>query len=186
MTDSNATELLREMLDERGVVYETYDSESMTWWNTNHGAFVFFARERDGKLLVETSAGTEHSLICTPEQAVAATVGPCSFEELEADIWRSCDHLTMLNKGEMLVNVPWEKLHGWLASAAELNVKVDNCGFPRILISDGRLIRETLRKSGFEENWLMKQIRPWGGKIAEIFLLTVDDAGRVYCVRKEK
>ena len=71
-------------------------------------------------------------------------------------------------------------------SAAELNVKVDNCGFPRILISDGRLIRENLRKSGFEENWLMKQIRPYGGKIAEIFLPTVDDASRVYCVRKEK
>ena len=71
-------------------------------------------------------------------------------------------------------------------SAAELNVPVENCGFPRILISDGRLIRENLRKSGYEENWLMKQIRPYGGKIADIFLLTVDDAARVYCVRKEK
>ncbi|MBR0040407.1 MAG: DUF421 domain-containing protein [Oscillospiraceae bacterium] len=71
-------------------------------------------------------------------------------------------------------------------SAAALNVSVENCGFPRILISDGRLIRENLRKSGYEETWLMKQIRPYGGKISEIFLLTVDDAARVYCVRKEK
>jgi uncharacterized membrane protein YcaP (DUF421 family) len=70
-------------------------------------------------------------------------------------------------------------------SAADLNVAVENCGFPRILISDGRLIRENLRKSGLEESWLMEQIRPYGGKIAEIFLLTVDDASRVYCVRKE-
>ena len=70
-------------------------------------------------------------------------------------------------------------------SAADLNVAVENCGFPHILISDGRLIRENLRKSGFEESWLMEQIRPYGGKIAEIFLLTVDDASRVYCVRKE-
>ena len=70
-------------------------------------------------------------------------------------------------------------------SAAALNVSVENCGFPRILISDGRLISENLRKSGFEEKWLMKQIQPYGGKIADIFLLTVDDAARVYCVRKE-
>ena len=33
--------------------------------------------------------------------------------------------------------------------------------------------------------WLYKQIRPYGGKIADIFLLTVDDAARVYCARKE-
>ena len=70
-------------------------------------------------------------------------------------------------------------------SAAALNVSVENCGFPRILISDGRLISENLRKSGYEEKWLMKQIQPYGGRIADIFLLTVDDAARVYCVRKE-
>ena len=71
-------------------------------------------------------------------------------------------------------------------SANDLKVAVENCGFPRILISDGRLIRENLQKSGHGERWLMKQIRPYGGTIAEIFLLTVDDASRVYCVRKEK
>lgn len=71
-------------------------------------------------------------------------------------------------------------------SANKLNIPEENCGFPRILISDGRLIRENLQKSGHEETWLLKQIRPYGGKISEIFLLTVDDASRVYCVRKEK
>ena len=71
-------------------------------------------------------------------------------------------------------------------SAADLKVPVENCGFPRILISDGRLIGENLRKSGFDENWLSAQIKPYGGRIADIFLLTVDDAARVYCVRKEK
>ena len=71
-------------------------------------------------------------------------------------------------------------------SADDLQVSVVNCGFPRILISDGRLIRENLRKSGFEEKWLMKQIKPYGGNIADIFLMTVDDASRVYCVQKEK
>ena len=71
-------------------------------------------------------------------------------------------------------------------SADDLHLSVVNCGFPRILISDGRLIRENLQKCGFEEKWLMKQIKPYGGKIADIFLMTVDDASRVYCVQKEK
>ena len=70
--------------------------------------------------------------------------------------------------------------------AAALKVAVENCGFPRILISDGRLIRENLRKSGYSESWLREQIAPFGGSVAEIFLLTVDDAAHVYCVRKEK
>ena len=70
-------------------------------------------------------------------------------------------------------------------SANDLHVAAENCGFPRILISDGRLIRENLRKSGYEENWLYKQIRPYGGRIGDIFLLTVDDAAHVYCVAKE-
>ena len=70
-------------------------------------------------------------------------------------------------------------------SADDLQVSVVNCGFPRILISDGRLIRENLQKCGFEEKWLMKQIKPYGGNIADIFLMTVDDASRVYCVAKE-
>lgn len=71
-------------------------------------------------------------------------------------------------------------------SADDLHLSVVNCGFPRILISDGRLIRENLQKCGFEEKWLMKQIKPYGGNIADIFLMTVDDASRVYCVKKEK
>ncbi len=71
-------------------------------------------------------------------------------------------------------------------SASDLNVRAENCGFPIILISDGRLISENLSKSGHGKEWLREQIKPFGGKISEIFLLTVDDLSRVYCVRKEK
>ena len=71
-------------------------------------------------------------------------------------------------------------------SAADLKVRTESCGFPIILISDGRLISENLSKSGHGKAWLSEQIKPFGGKISEIFLLTVDDLSRVYCVRKEK
>lgn len=75
---ANATEMLRKLLDERGVEYEAYrdiKNRSITKWRTYHGAFVFFAVEKEGKLFVETASDTEHSAICTPEQAIAATLG---------------------------------------------------------------------------------------------------------------
>ena len=70
--------------------------------------------------------------------------------------------------------------------AADLNVAAQNVGFPRILISDGRLIRENLEKSGHDMAWLRQQLLPYGGESRGIFLMTVDDASQVYCVKKEK
>lgn len=77
MTDNRTTEL-RKLLDERGVEYEAYrdvKNRCITKWRTCHGAFVFFAVEKEGKLFVETASDTEHSAICTPEQAIAVTLG---------------------------------------------------------------------------------------------------------------
>ena len=70
-------------------------------------------------------------------------------------------------------------------SASALAVSVEQSGVPRILISDGRLIRKNLRRSGHDMRWLREQIGPYGGEISRIFLMTVDDAARVYCVQKE-
>ena len=75
---ASATEILRRLLDERGVEYEAYmdvKNRCVTKWRTYHGALVFFAVEKEGKLFVETVTATEHSAICTPEQAIAATLG---------------------------------------------------------------------------------------------------------------
>lgn len=71
------TEILRAMLDECEVEWEAFDVfEQTTQWSTHNGAFVYWARVRDGKLLVETTAPTKCSASCTPEQAIAATLGP--------------------------------------------------------------------------------------------------------------
>ena len=78
MTEKSASDVLRELLDERSVEYEAYrdiKNRRITKWRTYHGAFVFFAIEKEGKLFVETASDTEHSAICTPEQAIAATLG---------------------------------------------------------------------------------------------------------------
>ena len=85
-----ATELLRKLLDERGVEYEAYrdiKNRCITKWRTYHGAFVFFAVEKEGKLFVETASDTEHSAICTPEQSIAATL----VSEREAKLIRAME-----------------------------------------------------------------------------------------------
>ncbi len=77
-------EILREMLTERGVVWEAFDDfEQTTEWSTHNGAFVYWAREREGKLLVETTAPTKCSASCTPEQAIEVTLGSSSCSNSE-------------------------------------------------------------------------------------------------------
>jgi len=97
---SNATDELRRLLDERGVEWEAFDDfEQTTEWSTHNGAFVYWARERDGKLLVETTAPTKCSASCTPEQAIEATLGrgECHMTKMrlphddEGSYWLLCD-----------------------------------------------------------------------------------------------
>ena len=79
-----ATDEIRKLLDECGVEWKAYDEfEPTTQWETYDGAFVYWARERDGILLVETTAPTKCSLSATPTQAIAATLGEertCTLE----------------------------------------------------------------------------------------------------------
>lgn len=70
-------------------------------------------------------------------------------------------------------------------SAEEMNIPTENIGFPRILVSDGRLIHENLQKSGHDMTWLQQQLSEHGVELAGVFLMTVDDASQVYCVKKE-
>ena len=88
----SATERLRELLDERGVEHKDVDGEfdvRYTTWRTHDGAFTYEARERelysDHKLHVETTTVNHACLICTPEQAIEATLGrgECRADETD-------------------------------------------------------------------------------------------------------
>ena len=62
----------------------------------------------------------------------------------------------------------------------------DELFLPRVIINDGRLLRDNLRAAGYEEKWLRKQLKKAGAQdTREVFLLTVDEAGSVVCIRKE-
>ena len=62
----------------------------------------------------------------------------------------------------------------------------DDLFLPRVIINDGRLLRDNLRTAGYEEKWLQKQLRKAGtSRTEDVFLLTVDESGSVVCVLKE-
>ena len=71
-------------------------------------------------------------------------------------------------------------------TASQMGIEVSEPGLPVILISDGRVLSHNLRGRGYETVWLNKQLADHGmSDPKQVFLLTVDEAGRTYCIPKE-
>lgn len=73
-------------------------------------------------------------------------------------------------------------------TASQLGQSVDDDVFlPTVIINDGRLLRRNLQQCGLDETWLQKQLsKQQITKTQDIFLLTVDAAGHIVCLPKEK
>lgn len=73
------------------------------------------------------------------------------------------------------------------ATPEQLGITVaDDVFLPTVIINDGRLLRDSLLSAGLDEKWLARQLKKAGaGDPRDIFLLTVDEAGTVVCLRKE-
>ena len=107
-------EELRCLLDERGVEWEAFDVfEQTTQWSTYNGAFVYWARERDGKLLVETTAPTKCSASCTPELAVITTLGPgtCTLINAADDLGSGTSSSMCFECGYTALDDWWEEFN---------------------------------------------------------------------------
>ena len=92
MTDNRTTELLRRLLDERGV--EHYDgTESTLWLKDEHGYRASADELSSGRLSV-------HIWCDTPEQAIAATLGSEREKALEELVLRAERLLTAWDKAE--------------------------------------------------------------------------------------
>ena len=71
--------------------------------------------------------------------------------------------------------------------ATQLSVKTQESGLPVILITDGRILDENLLISGHDRHWLDKQLRKHNcPSPADVFLMTVDEAGKVYCSPRQE
>ena len=71
-------------------------------------------------------------------------------------------------------------------TAADLGVSVEENGLPVIVLRDGRILTENLKVRNLSDQWLGQQLS--GRKIediSQVFLMTVDEAGKVYLSLKE-
>ena len=72
------------------------------------------------------------------------------------------------------------------ATASLLKLPVPDEGYPIILISDGRIMEENLKRSGKNQTWLDSQLKKRKMKSAEeVFLMMVNGAGQIYFAEKE-
>ena len=72
-------------------------------------------------------------------------------------------------------------------SAAMLGLTAEDGGYPFVVISDGRVLEDNLRRSGHDMTWLRGQLAQRGVKNArQVFLLSVNAAGQIYYCAKEK
>ena len=102
--------------------------------------------------------------------------GITGVEEVKYAVLENSGHLSVL---------PWARCQP--PTAEELGIKAEeDVTLPVILVNDGRLLRQNLRAQGLDEAWLREALRKEGlASHREAFLLTVDETGRVACVRKE-
>ena len=71
------------------------------------------------------------------------------------------------------------------ASAKDAGIQAKKQLLPFTIIADGYLYKENLRLSGRDETWLKRILEEHRCPQAEVFLLTVDPAGKVLFLRKD-
>ena len=86
------------------------------------------------------------------------------------------------NSGQLSV-LPWVRQKP--PTAADLGISPENGTLPTVLINDGRVLWKNLRRCGRDENWLHGILKQEQRTAGEIFLLTVDEAGKTLCIPKE-
>ena len=72
------------------------------------------------------------------------------------------------------------------ATAAQLHLQAKEPGLPLVVVSDGKLLSQNLKKSGHDQAWLDKQLRQKScPDLKDVFLMTVDELDQVYLVPKQ-
>lgn len=72
------------------------------------------------------------------------------------------------------------------ATAEQMNVCPDEQGLPIVIINDGRVLDHNLKTRGLDEKWLEKRLREHQcHSPRDVYLLTVDELGRVYFAGKD-
>ncbi len=71
-------------------------------------------------------------------------------------------------------------------TASQLGLDAGPCGYPTVIISDGRVLERNLRSMGKDMNWLNGQLKDRGCRDAGgVFLMTLNSSGQIYFAPKD-
>lgn len=88
------------------------------------------------------------------------------------------------NSGQLSV-LPMASQKPPTAAQQKLNVP-DDVTLPTVLINDGQVLDRSLRLFGKGRPWLLRELNRRGFQGPEdVFLLTLDEQGTIFCIRKE-
>jgi uncharacterized membrane protein YcaP (DUF421 family) len=68
----------------------------------------------------------------------------------------------------------------------QMNIPVDDAGYPVMLINNGRVLENNLKKMGYNGIWLKRQLQNKNiSREKDVYLMTVDEMGRIYFAVRE-
>lgn len=110
------------------------------------------------------------------------------LEELRSQGFSSIQdvkYAVLENSGQLSV-LPWTKCQP--PSTEQLGMAVeDTVTLPVVLINDGQVLGNHLHACGLDASWLHDElIRQGLSSPKDVFLMTLDEHGSVFCVKKEK
>ncbi len=71
-------------------------------------------------------------------------------------------------------------------TAGQMGLAGQQAGYPSVIVSEGRILDENLRRLGRDRAWLDAQLRGRGiSSAAELFLMTADEDGKIFFCAKD-
>lgn len=71
-------------------------------------------------------------------------------------------------------------------TASQMQIAVDDTGYPMIIVNNGRLIGENLKKCGKDRKWLDKELeRRKVKRVNDVYLMTLNAADQIYFLEAE-
>lgn len=111
-------------------------------------------------------------------EALLEQIRVCGYQSI-----LEIDYVVLETSGQIsVIPKPEEKA----VTIKDMSLKPENKGYTRTIIMDGVLITSNLTELGYDENWLMKELKQYHLKIKDTLLFTVDELGNVYCQGRDE
>lgn len=93
-----------------------------------------------------------------------------NLAEVEAAVLETSGHVSVLKKPNFQPVTP-----------KDLNMQTVEAGLPVLLVNEGQVIKENLRKLGYNRDWLERELQKYGVlNIKDVYVAALDGSGQLY------